>query len=498
MLINRDETLKIVKAALALGKDTFTNAMNLVGTEGFTWDELNAFNYDLINVDLEGQQISINQEQAYKLLETYWMLVEASAKEPIHDFMSDETDIRLPAILKATADQNGIVRFTEDSNCTLTWSIEILFKMAGILNEELQDAELAPDTFENENLQALTEMLLIAVKYAMANGAKFFDEHGDLIISVVNDWLYYLMQNDSIMESGKKIIEWYVGEGNINEHQMSILDLLPTHALLTAKMPAGHYIMLQSGVPEGYIHSPLFYTIDISWNTESADVRDWCYVNVANLGLIGPYFAEDYYTFLRTNSLAAQADKVLALITDGKSGTLIQDTLSGKNDLTAATIVYQARIIYNYMGGNKVYASETELVDALNQHLYAYGRTAQNLMMFGNQVALKAKNVVSCELTPDWTFYSITTSPRTNLALKVKALAEGFAAAIDTTGDNKVTTFVKDQAEKVAEAIDTTNHIVEQTTAIQEQVKTTVTNAVTNAVKTAVNIGINILLKRWH
>lgn len=498
MLINRDETLKIVKAAMALSKDTFTNAMNLVGTEGFTWDELNAFNYDLINVDLEGQQISINQEQAYKLLETYWMLVEASAKEPIHDFMSDETDIRLPAILKATADQNGIVRFTEDSNCTLTWSIEILFKMAGILNEELQDAELAPDTFENENLQALTEMLLIAVKYAMANGAKFFDEHGDLIISVVNDWLYYLMQNDSIMESGKKIIEWYVGEGNINEHQMSILDLLPTHALLTAKMPAGHYIMLQSGVPEGYIHSPLFYTIDISWNTESADVRDWCYVNVANLGLIGPYFAEDYYTFLRTNSLAAEADKVLALITDGKSGTLIQDTLSGKNDLTAATIVYQARIIYNYMGGNKVYASETELVDALNQHLYAYGRTAQNLMMFGNQVALKAKNVVSCELTPDWTFYSITTSPRTNLALKVKALAEGFAAAIDTTGDNKVTTFVKDQAEKVAEAIDTTNHIVEQTTAIQEQVKTTVTNAVTNAVKTAVNIGINILLKRWH
>ena len=57
---------------------------------------------------------------------------------------------------------------------------------------------------------------------------------------------------------------------------------------------------------------------------------------------------------------------------------------------------------------------------------------------------------------------------------------------------------MKDQAEKVAEAIDTTNHIVEQTTAIQEQVKTTVTNAVTNAVKTAVNIGINILLKRWH
>lgn len=207
MLINRDETLKIVKAALALGKDTFTNAMNLVGTEGFTWEELNAFNYDLINVDLEGQQISINQEQAYKLLETYWMLVEASAKQPIQDFMSDETDIRLPAILKATADQNGVVRFTEDSNCTLTWSIEILFKMAGILSEELQDVELDPNTFENENLQALTEMMLIAVKYAMANGAQFFDEHGDIITTVVNDWVYPLMQNDNVMEYAKNAVK---------------------------------------------------------------------------------------------------------------------------------------------------------------------------------------------------------------------------------------------------------------------------------------------------
>ncbi|MGX8688788.1 MAG: hypothetical protein ACSW8K_13460, partial [bacterium] len=34
VLINRDETEKIVKAAFRLGKDTFTNAMNLVGTEG--------------------------------------------------------------------------------------------------------------------------------------------------------------------------------------------------------------------------------------------------------------------------------------------------------------------------------------------------------------------------------------------------------------------------------------------------------------------------------
>ena len=497
MLINRDETLKIVKAALALGRDTFTNAMNLVGTEGFTWEELNALNYDLLNVDLEGQQISINEEQAYKLLETYWMLVEAAAKEPIHDFMSDETDIRLPAILKATADENGIVRFTEDSNCTLTMSIEILFKMAGILNEELQDVELDPNTFENENLQALTELMLDVMKIVLENGTQVMDEYGNIINSVVNDWIYPIMQNDNMMVFAKKLLVKYIGEDNLSDRQLSMLDLLPTHALLTKKMPSGHYIMLESGVPEGYIHSPLFYTIDITWNTESADIRDWCYVNVANLGLIGPYFAEDYYTFLRTNSLSAEADKVLNLITDGKTGTLIQDTLSGRTDLTAATIVFTADLIYNSMGGSKIYASEQELIDALNQHLYAYGRTSQNLLMFANQVALKAKSVVSCELTPDWTFYSFTTSPRTNLALRVKALVEGFAASIDP-GDSAVLAGVKETAENIAEAVDTTNRIVEQTTAIQEQVKETVTEVAKKAVQATVHVIANVLFKKWR
>ncbi|MGX8688979.1 MAG: hypothetical protein ACSW8K_14415, partial [bacterium] len=39
VMINRDETEKIIKAVFRLGKDTFTNAMNLVGTEGYTWKE---------------------------------------------------------------------------------------------------------------------------------------------------------------------------------------------------------------------------------------------------------------------------------------------------------------------------------------------------------------------------------------------------------------------------------------------------------------------------
>ena len=118
--------------------------------------------------------------------------------------------------------------------------------------------------------------------------------------------------------------------------------------------------------------------------------------------------------------------------------------------------------------------------------------------MFGNQVALKAKSVVTCEITPDWTFYTATTSPRANIALRLKALVEGFAAAMDTTGDNAVTQFVQDQAEKIAEAIDTTNHIAEQVEEVKEAIEEAVTEAVTNAVKGAVGVVIGILFRKWH
>lgn len=124
--------------------------------------------------------------------------------------------------------------------------------------------------------------------------------------------------------------------------------------------------------------------------------------------------------------------------------------------------------------------------------------SAQNLLMFGNQVALKAKSVVTCEITPDWTFYTATTSPRANIALRLKALVEGFAASVDTTGDNAVTAFFKDAAESIAEAIDTTNHIADQMEEVKEAVQEVVSEVVTNAVKGAVGVIIGVLFRKWH
>ena len=137
LMVDRNETIKIVKAMIALGKDTFTNAMKLVGTEGFTWEELSILNAGLISRDEETNQIGLDPIAVQNLVGTYWALVEASAKMPIKDFLKEE--LRVPAVLKATSGEDGIVKFTEDSNITLVWSINALMNIANISNDWIQN-----------------------------------------------------------------------------------------------------------------------------------------------------------------------------------------------------------------------------------------------------------------------------------------------------------------------------------------------------------------------
>lgn len=491
LLVNRDEVEKIVKASIAMGKDTFTNAMNLIGTEGFTWEELSVLNKDLLVWDKDAQQISFNDQEAYKLLCTYWGLVEASAIMPLTDFLSDDTDIRLPAILKATADENGTVSFTEDSNVTLVWSLKILMKLGNVVLTEAEDIELLDGVFKNPETEAIVNLVLAVAKFATEHGGQYWDENGEFVDGFVNDWIYPILQNDNVMEYAKDILKWATG-GNLSEAEQNILNLLPTHAILTPKMPGGHYIMLETRTPDGFIHSPLYYTINMVWNTESQDVRDWCYVTVGNIGIVLPYYAEEYYTYLREFDLAKSADEVISKITDGKIDSIIKDTLSGNTDVTAVTIAYQSHIIYTYMGGNKVYGSELELAQALTKYLYAYGRTAQNLMQFTDKVIKEAKGVITSEITENWTFYNYSTSLRTNIALSVQAVMNGIAESIDTTGNNKITGTVKGIVEAVANNIDTNNHISDQTTALKNKVGNTVKTVAADIGKAALGAGMQV------
>ncbi|MBQ6526619.1 MAG: hypothetical protein IJI32_08400 [Clostridia bacterium] len=469
VMVNRDETEKLIKAFYGLGKDTFESAMSLIGTEGFTWEELSILRNEVLKWDSENAQISIEGKNAYKLLGTYWSLMQASAKEPLLNFLKDDTELRIPAILAATADENGVVHFGPDNNVTLIWSLEILQKMGGVAFSKIEEYGLIDELFPDPMTGAIIKFVIKLGKSYLGSDNMLWDADGNLKKDFVNGTMYLLLQNDNIMEFAQDKLNWIVGD-NLTEEEKEFLKLLPDHALLTKKMPAGKYILLETSVPDGYFRSPFFYTVDLEWHPEAKYARDWYYASVADLGLIAPYFAEDFYEWLRNYDFKVEADKVLNYITDDKTGDLIANTLTGKNDITEYTITYFSNILYNYMGGSLLYNSELDLAKDMTKHLYAYGKSAQNLLQFGDQVATRSKSVVAGQLTKDWIFYNYSTSLRTNSALKTQKILNGVAKAIDTTEDHPVTSAVKSTIQKIADKIDTTNRIKDQVTNIQNKI----------------------------
>ncbi len=483
VLVNRDEVERIVKAAAVMGENTFTNAMEKIGSDGFTWNELSILNKELLEWDSENQQITLNKENARKLLGTYWALVEASAKEPITDFLNDEPYIHLPAILLATSDENGIVRFTEDSNVTLIWSMQILLKLGNVVIDEIQDAELLDGVFENKSTEALVNFTIIAAKYLLQKGLDYSEKPD--FTEFINDWIYPVLQNDNVMQYAKDLLK-----DKASEYE-DVINMLPSHAILTPKMPSGSYILFQSEAPYGYVRSPLFYTVQLNWDTTGQDISKWCFASVGNCGIVLPYYAEDCYTYLREFDLAKSVDGILDNISGGRLDSFIQDMLNDDTDVTAAAIAYQSYYIYWYMGGKLVYGSQEELAAALTEYLYSYGRTAQNMMIFANKVMKDSKSVVTGTIDESWTFYNVSTSARTNAALTVQAAIKGIAGSIDTSGSEalgKVQQGLNDLADK----IDTENHIADKADEFITKVEDSVADAASKLGTSALKTGIKI------
>ncbi len=483
VLVNRDEVERIVKAAAVMGENTFTNAMEKIGSDGFTWNELSILNKELLEWDSENQQITLNKENARKLLGTYWALVEASAKEPITDFLNDEPYIHLPAILLATSDENGIVRFTEDSNVTLIWSMQILLKLGNVVIDEIQDAELLDGVFENKSTEALVNFTIIAAKYLLQKGLDYSEKPD--FTEFINDWIYPVLQNDNVMQYAKDLLK-----DKASEYE-DVINMLPSHAILTPKMPSGSYILFQSEAPYGYVRSPLFYTVQLNWDTTGQDISKWCFASVGNCGIVLPYYAEDCYTYLREFDLAKSVDGILDNISGGRLDSFIQDMLNDDTDVTAAAIAYQSYYIYWYMGGKLVYGSQEELAAALTEYLYSYGRTAQNMMIFASRVMKDSKSVVTGVIDESWTFYSVSTSARTNAALTVQATIKGIAGSIDTSGSEalgKVQQGLNDLADK----IDTENHIADKADEFITKVEDSVADAASKLGTSALKTGIKI------
>ena len=116
----------------------------------------------------------------------------------------------------------------------------------------------------------------------------------------------------------------------------------------------------------------------------------------------------------------------------------------------------------------------------------------QNLLKFSAEVARESRSVITGTVNQKWTFYTPSTSLRTNLALQVQSIIRGLADSVDTSGQSVIAATAKEILNEMADNLDTTNRIIEETTAIQEEIHETVSNVVSNVVSSAVKAVVGI------
>ena len=506
IMVDRDQLILVMEAMLDAGKDTFENVVNGL-KEVYTDDENAVVSRDeFVQMHRElvamkesedgTQQISFEAKKLLPILRIYVKMMDIPSVWK--DFMAK--DVRFPAVLEATADADGAVQFTEDSNVTLTWMLDEIVKLADFSNEAIQelsavfledDAKLTRDLVKeicstadlSENMQTLLAEILIKLIELGEDGGDavvaLLNASAPTIKSTINTWIYPILQNDALFRT-------------------MFFALGLEHAILTDKMPDSYYLMLQKEAPEGYMRNPMVYTIKLDW-----DEHDWLYAKVVNLGIIMPYFAEDYYTFLRNNSIAKTSDAILNRISSGKYETLIEDIISGKVNATdqvvtasATGIAFQSWIMYNFMGGQLIYDEQDALQNDLVKWIKAKGNTAQNLLGFGNEIYQRSKAVVTADLTLTekedlehmWAFYNASKSIKENIVVQATAIMKGISGSIVTDG-SKVNGAVKSVIEKVIEGaakIDTTSKLAAAVDQAKQKISETATKVATSLITTAI------------
>ena len=145
VMVDRDQLILVMEAMLDAGKDTFENAVNGL-KDVFTDDENAVVSRDeFVQMHKElvamkesedgTQQISFEAAKLLPILRVYVKMLDIPSVWK--DFMAK--DVRFPAVLETTADADGVVRFTEDSNVTLTWMLDVIVKLADFSNEAIQE-----------------------------------------------------------------------------------------------------------------------------------------------------------------------------------------------------------------------------------------------------------------------------------------------------------------------------------------------------------------------
>ena len=456
LMVNREEVVDVLKFMTELGKDAFNAALKATFGGDVTFADGTTKTYEGITelytqlVKSEDGQLSLDEQTAYAIIKTYIGIIgdmnlfdRVVVTEGSGLTKTMKLRYPIPAILKAESDENGYVSFNKSSNITLTWMIEIIDSISDTLT-----------SMETDN--QVVNLLLTLYNYYEDLTANFAE-------SIINTAIYPFAQRLGLV--GKKFA-------------------------------SGYYIMFQYKAADGYWRNPLAYTMKVEWINET-----WAYVTLADLGIIMPYFAEGFYDFVRNTTVAGTIDKFLGKLTGKTDFDLVSKILSDDIDLTAelnqqvtaALTAFAAQIGFEALGGDKLFSSTTDLAADMNQYLYNQGRTAQNLMVYMNNMALKAKEVYAGNLNKVdedgnqlldangnpicWQFYNIDKSPTATLNKVISKTTENIAACFVSDKQKTVVTNTGATVQKVVNAVSTT----------VETAAKKVTTKVTTAAKSAVS-----------
>ena len=440
LLVNRDETVEMLKVMVDLGKEAFSAALK--ATFGYT-DEESGEKYEgtvkLLAqlIKSEDGQLSLDYDVAYDIIKTYVgviMGLDYSGKLLDTSGLLPKLAHPIPGMLLATSDENGIVKFDKTNNKTLTWVIDIVNAIVDRLGDSLRG--------KNE----VVDMLLDLVEYVKKPAVVAADDF-------MNTLVYPFAQRMGLV--GKK-------------------------------MASGNYIMFQIKTADDYWVNPLAYTMILTWENDI-----WLYVTVADLGLIMPYFAAGFYDFVRNTTFAGTIDKFINGIA-GKDVNIITGILDPEGIditkemgkvVTGALTAFVGQIGFESLGLDTIFSTKSEFVAGLNKYLYENGRTAQNLMIYVNKQAMRAKSVYAGYVTEDWYFYNIDKSPTTTATKLIDKSTKDLAAAFVNPTKSTIITKTGNTVKSIVGSIGYKVEEVAQN--IRTQIKSTIGAAVQSVVQKA-------------
>lgn len=438
LMFNRDEIVDILQFMIDLGKDALPLLMEAAfGTnEGMVgYDNLVKLHMQLVNTDENGE-LALNSDALYGIIKTY---IGVLSDLDVYNRVVETNDLGLPtklkypipAILKAEADENGLVNFNRESNITLTWMLEIVPQILAI-------AQNAVD----EDNQFLNLMLTF-----MKKATEIQDKYGSYLI---NKFLYPWAQRAG-----------FVG----------------------AKMQSGHYVMFQKSVgdPEHFWKNPFAYTMKVEWKNV-----EWVYVTLAELGILAPYFAEGFYEFVANTTFAGTVDRFLNKLVGIDDFNLLTRTLTDESfDLTekvnqtmlAAVTAFMGQVSYKPFGLDTIFASKTDFISGINKYLYENGRTTQNLMIYVNKQAMRAKAVYTGYVTEDWYFYNLDKSPTTTAT---KLISKSTADLVNATAVELRKPVIQKAGDTVNKIVSTIGYKIEETA---QNIRIQIKNSIGEAIK---------------